>query len=136
LTADEYLAALDRLGLTRAGQATAEALGVTVRNVQRYAAGQPVPAYVEIILGLMLERQGAKNNSRKTQKPVDGDTTPCHIQSSKRSKQMTRYFLNTSERQSTRAVGQRVCERILANSAWQEVSKEEYRTANREWKVR
>ena len=65
MTTDEYLAALDALGLTRAGQETAAALGVTVRHVQRYAAGQPVPPYVAIILGLMLAR---KNKSRKVQK--------------------------------------------------------------------
>lgn len=68
LTTDEYLAALERLGLTRAGQETAAALGVTVRHVQRYAAGQPVPPYVAIILGLMLAAQGRKNKSRKMQR--------------------------------------------------------------------
>lgn len=66
MTTDEYLAALDALGLTRAGQETAAALGVTVRHIQRYAAGQDIPPYVEIILGLRLE--GRKNKSKKVRK--------------------------------------------------------------------
>jgi hypothetical protein len=69
LTTDEYLAALDQLGLTPAGQTTAQALGVTVRHVQRYAAGQPIPEYVGIILRLRLgAHQGRENKSRKATK--------------------------------------------------------------------
>lgn len=55
MTPTEYLAALARLGLSPASQATARALGVTVRQAQRYASGvTPVPKMVEIVLGHML----------------------------------------------------------------------------------
>lgn len=40
MTIKQYLAALKKLGLTPAGQATAEALGLTVRQCQRIASGE------------------------------------------------------------------------------------------------
>lgn len=56
MTRDQYLAALKHLGLTTAGKATAEALGVSLRQAQHYAAGALIPKRVEIILDLLLAR--------------------------------------------------------------------------------
>ncbi len=56
MTRIEYLTALKSLGLKPASKATAAALGVSVRQIMRYAAGHPIPRYVEIILELQLER--------------------------------------------------------------------------------
>jgi hypothetical protein len=55
VTTRQYLAALKRLGLTPAGQATAAALGVTVRQCQRYAAGEAVTETVAILLRLLVD---------------------------------------------------------------------------------
>jgi hypothetical protein len=57
MTTKQYLAALKKLGLTRAGKATAETLGLTLRQCQRYAAGDPIPEPIAIILRLLVERQ-------------------------------------------------------------------------------
>lgn len=55
MTTHQYLAALKKLGLTRAGKATAETLGLTLRQCQRYAAGDPVPEPIAKLLRLMIE---------------------------------------------------------------------------------
>lgn len=68
MTTAEYLKALDALGLTPAGQATAEALGLSLRQCQRYAAGDNVPKTLEKLLRLMLlaRRRGMGDaNARK-----------------------------------------------------------------------
>lgn len=58
MTPNQYRAALARLGLTTAGQATAEALGVTLRTAQRYAAGEtPIPRTVELLLDALLRER-------------------------------------------------------------------------------
>jgi hypothetical protein len=55
MTPAAYRTALARLGLTPASKATAEALGITVRSSQRYAAGErPVPRPVQRLLERML----------------------------------------------------------------------------------
>lgn len=50
-----YLAALEKLGLTPASMSTAEALGVTLRQCQRYAAGEPIRQTVVLLLQQYLE---------------------------------------------------------------------------------
>lgn len=57
MTTKQYLAALKKLGLTVASKDTAAALGLSVRQVQRMAAGGPIPEPIAIILRLLLERQ-------------------------------------------------------------------------------
>lgn len=55
MTTKQYLSALKQLGLTRASKATAAALGVTVRQCQRYADGdQDVPETVALLLRMYL----------------------------------------------------------------------------------
>ena len=55
LTTKSYLAALKKLGLSHASKSTAAALGISLRQCQRIAAGEtPVPAPVAIILRLMI----------------------------------------------------------------------------------
>lgn len=55
MTTAEYLAALKKLGMTRASKVTAEALGLSVRQCQRIAAGTaPVPMPVERLLKMYL----------------------------------------------------------------------------------
>ena len=56
MTTKQYLAALRRLDLTPAGKATAEALGLSLRQCQRIAAGAPVPGPVAKLLALLLDR--------------------------------------------------------------------------------
>jgi hypothetical protein len=57
MTRLEYLAALRKLGLTPHGQATARALGLSLRQCQRIAAGvSPVPNPVAKLLRLALSR--------------------------------------------------------------------------------
>lgn len=55
MTTAQYLAAIQKLGLTRAGKATAQALGVTVRAVQGYAAGGKIPEPVAKLLRCYVE---------------------------------------------------------------------------------
>jgi hypothetical protein len=55
VTKKQYHAALKRLSLTPAGKATAAALGLTVRQCQRYAAGDPIPATVALLLRMYLQ---------------------------------------------------------------------------------
>jgi hypothetical protein len=56
MTTAEYLAALERLGLSRTSGETSDALSVTTRQLTRYANGHPIPKTVQIILTLMLMR--------------------------------------------------------------------------------
>jgi hypothetical protein len=64
MTAKAYLAALKKLDLTPASQATAKALGLSVRQCKRLAAGDsPVPGPVELLLGMYL-RYGLPANVR------------------------------------------------------------------------
>lgn len=56
MTTEQYLRALKKLGLTPSGKATAEALGVSVRQCQKYAAGEVlVPPTVAKLLAMYLE---------------------------------------------------------------------------------
>jgi hypothetical protein len=56
MTTKQYLAALKKLELTPAGKATASALGLSLRQCQRIAAGDvPVPGPVEKLLTLYLK---------------------------------------------------------------------------------
>lgn len=51
MTAAQYIAALARLGLTPSSRAVEEALGISLRSSQRYAAGERrVPKTVELLL--------------------------------------------------------------------------------------
>lgn len=54
MTKKQYLAALKKLGLTPSGKATAAALGLTVRQCQRYAAGTPVTPMLALLLRMYL----------------------------------------------------------------------------------
>ena len=55
LTANQYLAALKKLGLTPASKRTAAALGLTVRQCQKYAAGTvAVPETVAKLIAMYL----------------------------------------------------------------------------------
>ena len=56
MTTAEYLAALQRLGLSRTSKTTSEATGLTTRQLTRYANGHPIPKTVQKILTLMLTR--------------------------------------------------------------------------------
>jgi len=56
LTANQYLAALRRLGLTPASQKTADLLGLTVRQCQKIKDGQsPVTGQLERLLSMYLK---------------------------------------------------------------------------------
>lgn len=67
----KYLAALASLGLTKASQRTAEALGLTVRHCQRLAAGAcPIPKTVTKLLALLQQRARHASNST-LQTPAD-----------------------------------------------------------------
>lgn len=62
MTNKQYLDALKKLGLTPAGQATARALGLSLRQCQRLAAGaSPVPEPVALLIAAYLRhgRPGA-----------------------------------------------------------------------------
>lgn len=52
LTANQYRAALDKLGLTQAG--AAEFLGVSIRTSHGYANGEPIPEGYAKLLRLMV----------------------------------------------------------------------------------
>lgn len=54
MTTKQYLAALKKLDLTPAGQATAKALGLSLRQCQRISAGAPVPEPVALLLAMYL----------------------------------------------------------------------------------
>ena len=53
MTTKQYLAALKRLHLTPSGKPTAAALGVSVRQLQYYAAGRPIPQTVALLLAAL-----------------------------------------------------------------------------------
>ncbi len=55
MTTKQYLAALRKLDLTPASQATAAAIGLSVRRCQAIAAGAPVPGPVALLLAMYLE---------------------------------------------------------------------------------
>ncbi len=57
MTTAQYLAALKKLGLTSHGKATAEALGVSVRQLSNYAAGDPIPPMLERLLAALLAQR-------------------------------------------------------------------------------
>lgn len=54
MTTDQYLRALARLKLTPAARATAAALGLSLRQCQRLAAGDPVSQTVALLLAMYL----------------------------------------------------------------------------------
>jgi hypothetical protein len=56
MTTEQYLHALKRLGLTPASKRTAEALGLSLRQAQRIAAGEcAVPGPVALLLAMYLK---------------------------------------------------------------------------------
>lgn len=54
MTKEQYRKALDTLGLSIVG--AGPILGITGRQSQRYAAGEPIPLTVERLLELLLKR--------------------------------------------------------------------------------
>lgn len=54
MTTADYLRALKKLGLTRAGKKTAAALGVSLSQCQRYAAGGKIPQTIALLLQMYL----------------------------------------------------------------------------------
>jgi len=54
MTKKQYHAALRKLGLTVAGKATAHALGLTVRQCQRLAAGNRISGPLSRLLAMYL----------------------------------------------------------------------------------
>ena len=54
MTSTQYRKLLDRLGLTIVG--AAPVLGISPRQAQRYAAGDPIPGPVAKLLRLMVDR--------------------------------------------------------------------------------
>lgn len=61
MTTRQYLNALDQLGLTTASQATAKALGCTVRQCQRLSGGAQVSRPIELLLKMYL-KHGLENS--------------------------------------------------------------------------
>lgn len=56
MTKTQYLAALKKLDLTPSGKATAEALGISLRQCQRIAAGKAaIPPTIERLLRQLLK---------------------------------------------------------------------------------
>jgi len=55
MTTTQYLAALKKLSLTRASHATADTLGLSLRQCQRIAAGADIPKPVALLLRALLE---------------------------------------------------------------------------------
>jgi hypothetical protein len=71
MTRKQYLAALHKLGLTPASMETADALGLTVRACQFYAAGQrPIPQPVALLLGMYL-RHGISKSANQISKSAN-----------------------------------------------------------------
>lgn len=55
MTTNQYLAAIEKLGLTPSGQQTADTLGLSLRQCQRIASGHSaVPGPVGKLLSLMI----------------------------------------------------------------------------------
>lgn len=50
MTKAQYRRALKQLGLTIAGKRTAKALGISPRQSQRYAAGEPISETVALLV--------------------------------------------------------------------------------------
>ena len=56
MTRKQYLAALNKLGLTPSGEATMAALGISLRQCQRLATGdRPVTPPVALLLAMYLK---------------------------------------------------------------------------------
>jgi hypothetical protein len=55
MTTKQYLAALKKLGLLPSARNTAKALGLSVRQCQRLAAGDPIPDGIALLLAMYLE---------------------------------------------------------------------------------
>lgn len=55
MTTNQYLAALKKLGLTPSGKDTARALGLSLRQCQRIAAGAPIPDTLAKLLRMYLD---------------------------------------------------------------------------------
>ena len=55
MTTKQYLAALAQLGLSPQGQATSVALGVSIRQLGRYLAGDAIPKPIELLLSCYLK---------------------------------------------------------------------------------
>lgn len=57
MTTKQYLAALKKLGLTPHSKVTAAALGLSLRKIQKMAAGGTIPAHSAIILRLHIDHK-------------------------------------------------------------------------------
>lgn len=57
MSTKQYLAALKRLGLSSYGRPTQEALGVSVRQLARYAAGENIPPMLVRLLEALLREK-------------------------------------------------------------------------------
>jgi hypothetical protein len=55
VTKTQYRRALEQLGLTIAGERTAKVLGISTRQSQRYAAGEPISETVALLLRAYLQ---------------------------------------------------------------------------------
>lgn len=64
MTTTQYLAALSKLDLPPHGIRTAALLGVSVRQLGRYANGHAIPAYVALLLAQYL-KHGLPKEIRK-----------------------------------------------------------------------
>lgn len=65
MTTAQYLKAIARLGLSPSGKRTAALLGVSVRQIQRYATGaQPIAKYVALLIAMYL-KHGIPQEQRK-----------------------------------------------------------------------
>jgi hypothetical protein len=56
----DYLTALERLGLTPACRDTAETLGLSLRQCQRYASGHAIPGPLAKLLRMMIALAGGE----------------------------------------------------------------------------
>jgi len=65
MTTKQYLSALRKLGLTPAGKATATALGLSLRQCQRIAAGAKIPKPVYLLLSMYLKHGFISSHSSK-----------------------------------------------------------------------
>jgi hypothetical protein len=62
MTTAQYLEALKLLGLTPASKATAAALGMSVRQIQRYSVGGRIPEHVQTILRIYMMAARARRH--------------------------------------------------------------------------
>ena len=67
MTPQQFRAALRKLGLTPSSKRSAQALGVSVRQVQRFASGenQIPPTVVRLLSALSELAKGAKTNGKR-----------------------------------------------------------------------